>query len=63
MYSDVATLRPVRNEICTWLGVEPPKLKSNAGGSGSSSGGGAAAQTNAKVDDLDSYKDLISRQF
>lgn len=43
-------IRPVRNEICGLLGINPPKLKENV----------SQATTETQVDDL-GYKDLVTR--
>ncbi|XP_057310361.1 tubulin-specific chaperone D-like [Hydractinia symbiolongicarpus] len=48
----VDSLRPIRNEICGLLNIPPPKLKKNVSQTSSSS---------KEVDQLDSYKDLVTR--
>jgi len=45
-------LRPIRNQICDWLDIPKPKLKNGA----------LNEQPVVNVDELDSYKDLVSRQ-
>ena len=47
----VENIRPIRNQICNWLGIPPPKLRDNV----------LQRNSSRKLDDLDSYKDLVTR--